>query len=59
MTFGIDVFVQLQNSFPGELKTTKPKITHTNVTEDLFVKKNVVKNYTGNLVKNLYNLILK
>ena len=33
------MFAQLQNSFPEELKTTKHKIKHTNVTEDLFTKK--------------------
>ena len=33
------MFVQLGNLFPEELKTRKQKITYTNVTEDLFVKK--------------------
>ena len=32
------MFVQLWNSFPEEL-TTKQKIIYTNVTEDLFVRK--------------------
>ena len=46
MTLGIHVFVQPWNSFLEELKTTKQKITHTDVTEDLFVKK-----------KNIYKFI--
>ena len=33
------MFVQLQNLFPEELETTKHKIKHTNVTEDLFMEK--------------------
>ena len=39
MTLGIYLHVQLWNSFPEELKTTKRMITYTNVTEDLFLKK--------------------
>ena len=33
------MFVQLQSLFPEKLKTTKHKIKHTNVTEDLFMEK--------------------
>ena len=39
MTLEIYILVQLQESFPEELKTTKQKNMYTNVTEDLFVKK--------------------
>ena len=38
MASRIHMFVQLWNSFPEELKTTKHKIVHTNVMEDLFMK---------------------
>ena len=33
------MFAQSQNLFPEELKTTEHKIKHTNVTDDLFMKK--------------------
>ena len=39
MTLEIYILVQMQESFPEELKTTKQKNMYTNVTEDLFVKK--------------------
>ena len=39
MTPEILTFVQLWNSFSEELKTTKQKIVHTNIMEDLFMKK--------------------
>ena len=37
------MFVQLWNSFPEELKTTKQKIIFTNVTKGLFAKKKDTK----------------
>ena len=43
MTLGILTFVQLWNSFPEELKTTKQKIIHTNIMEVLFMKKKHIK----------------
>ena len=39
LTPEILTFVQLWNSFSEELKTTKQKIVHTNIMEDLFMKK--------------------
>ena len=39
------MFVQPWNSFLEELKTTKQKITHTDVTEDLFVKEKKKKKF--------------
>ena len=35
MTLGTNVLVELWNSFPEELKTTKQKIISINVTKDL------------------------
>ena len=37
------MLLQLWNSFLEELKTTKQKITYTNVMEDLFKKKKLYK----------------
>ena len=52
------IFVQLWNSFPEELKTTKQKIIHTNITEDLFLKKKIyIKVFTvTESTENVYHV---
>ena len=45
MTLVIHIFVQLWNTFPDELKTTKQKIIHTNVMGDLLVKEKMLQSY--------------
>ena len=59
MTLGINMIVQLQNSFHLKLKTkTKKiwKIIYTNVTEDLYVKKKIYRIINITVAENTENV---
>ena len=50
------MFVQLQNSFPEELKRTKQKIRSTNEMEDIFVIKKRYKMINIAIVESKENI---
>ena len=50
------MLVQLWNSFPPDLRSTKQKIIQTNITEDVFVKKKIRNITMAERAENVYHV---